>query len=266
MTEFWDAALLLPILLGSSALGLFVQPLLSEHHRSLETTNLVQLVVIMLVTFAAPVLGLLTTSVKASFDTVAKDLRAFAVELIELDQSLREYGSQADAVRGLLRSYTAAAIATTWTEEPEPPGDYYPKQHPLPFFDVHLERPAPEEMARVELEIRHLQPQDAIHRKLVFDSLSQFEHLMEKRWKLIEESHSSIPMPFYFVLVFWLVIVFASFGLSAPRNALSYMTILLGALSIASVIFAIRELDTPFHGIIVVSSQPMRDALVQLNR
>jgi hypothetical protein len=218
------------------------------------------------VTFAALVLGLLTTSVKASFDTVAKDLRAFAVELIELDQSLREYGSQADAVRGLLRSYTAAVIASTWTAEPKPPGDYYPKQLPLPLLDVHLERPAPEEMARVELEIRQLQLQDAMHRKLVADSLSQFERLMEKRWTLIEESQSSIPMPFYFVLVFWLVIVFASFGLSAPRNALSYITILLGALSIASVIFAILELDTPFHGIIIVSSQPMRDALVQLSR
>ena len=58
-------------------------------------------------------------------------------------------------------------------------------------------------------------------------------------------------MPFYVVLTFWLVILFASFGLSAPRNALSYITILLGALSIASVVYVILDLDTPFSGLFV---------------
>ena len=42
---------------------------------------------------------------------------------------------------------------------------------------------------------------------------------------------------------------------------LSYTTIALGALSIASAIFVILELDTPFDGLFTVSSQPMRDAL-----
>ena len=59
-----DAAAVLVILLGCSALGLLVRPLLSERHRSREVIEFVQLVVAMLVTFAALVLGLLTSSVK----------------------------------------------------------------------------------------------------------------------------------------------------------------------------------------------------------
>jgi hypothetical protein len=89
---------------------------------------------------------------------------------------------------------------------------------------------------------------------------------MQLRWQLIEEGGSSITTPFYVIVVFWLVIVFASFGLTAPRNALSYTAIALGALSIASVIFVILELDTPFDGLIVVSSQPLRSALDHLDR
>jgi Protein of unknown function (DUF4239) len=54
--------------------------------------------------------------------------------------------------------------------------------------------------------------------------------------------------------------------LSAPRNLLSYLTILLGALSIASVVFVILDLDTPFSGVFMVSSQPMRDALTEMTR
>ena len=94
MSELSGAAILLLILLGGSALGVFVRRFLSERHRSPETNDLIRLVVTMLVTFAALVLGLLTSSVKASFDTVDTDLRGVAIQLIQLDRSLRIYGSE----------------------------------------------------------------------------------------------------------------------------------------------------------------------------
>ncbi len=121
-------------------------------------------------------------------------------------------------------------------------------------------------LTRLEVDLRRLEPQDPMHRRLALVILNQFERMTRMRWRLIEEAHSSISMPFYIVLTLWLVIVFASFGLSAPRNILSYITILLGALSIASVIYVILDLDTPFTGILMVSSQPMRDALAELSR
>ncbi len=268
MYELGGAALVLVLLLGGSVVGLFVRPLLSEAHRSRETTDLLQLVITMLVTFAALVLGLLTSSVKASFDTVDNDLRGFSIELIRLDQSLREYGEEAAPIRALLRRYTAAAIATTWSGEPAPAGDYYPKNaatHTLPEEPIES-TVLGALLDRVELGIRELQPRDEMHRRLLTTCINQFERFMHTRWKLIEEAHSSISMPFYLVLAFWLVIVFASFGLSAPRNAVAVITIALGALSIASVIFVILELDSPLHGLFIVSSQPLRDALAQLTR
>src|SRR5690242_12436311 len=109
-----DTGVVLVTLLGCSALGLLIRPLLSERHRSREAIEFVQLVVAMLVTFAALVLGLLTSSVKASFDNVATDLNRLSIDLIRLDQSLREWGDETAPARKLLRTYTAAAIATTW--------------------------------------------------------------------------------------------------------------------------------------------------------
>ena len=121
-------------------------------------------------------------------------------------------------------------------------------------------------LARVELDIRGLNPQDPMHRRLETTSIAQLERLMQIRLRLIEQTGSSISMPFYVVMIFWLAIVFASFGLTAPRNALSYAAIALGGVSIASAIFVILELDDAFSGIITVSSQPMRDALNYLSR
>src|SRR5581483_5730149 len=121
-----------------------------------------------------------------------------------------------------------------------------------------------EMLGRVEATIRALQPADALHRRLASDCLDRFERLEQQRWNLVAEAHGSISDPFYGVLVFWLVIVFASFGLSAPRSVLSFVTIGLGALSIASVLFVILDLDTPFSGLFVVPSAPMRAALAHL--
>jgi hypothetical protein len=105
-----------------------------------------------------------------------------------------------------------------------------------------------------------------MHRRLLTTCIAQFERLMHTRWQILEETGSSISTPFYVVLVFWLAIVFGSFGLNAPRNGLSYTIILLGAISIASAMFVILELDTRFEGYFTVSSQPMRDALANLSR
>jgi hypothetical protein len=264
MSEFWSAALVFVLLLGSSGTAMVLRRFLPERHRSAEAIQLVQLVGTMLVTLAALVLGLLTTSAKTSFATIQNDLRGLSVNIIELDRQLREYGAEADPARALLRSYTAAAIASTWTSERPPAGDYYPR-HVEMFPGSEIESTTLTDMlGRTEAVIRGLQPADALHRGLAADCLNRFERLEQQRWKLLAEAHSSISNPFYAVLVFWLVIVFASFGLSAPRSVLSFVTIGLGALSIGSVLFVILDLDTPFGGLFVVPSAPMRAALAHL--
>ena len=53
-----DTAVVLVILLGCSALGSLVRPLLSERHTSREVIEFIQLVVAMLMTFVVLVLGL----------------------------------------------------------------------------------------------------------------------------------------------------------------------------------------------------------------
>lgn len=54
----------------------------------------------------------------------------------------------------------------------------------------------------LEVMLRGLPAADAVHQRLRSDLLNQFDRLMTKRWKLIEEAHSSISMPFLLVLDF----------------------------------------------------------------
>jgi len=74
------------------------------------------------------------------------------------------------------------------------------------------------------------------------------------------------PPGFLVALLFWLTITFASFGLFAPRNALVVTVLFVCALSVASAVFLVLEMDGPFDGLLRVSAEPLRRALAQLNR
>jgi len=266
MNELETSVVVFLCLLAATGLGAFVRPLLPEEHKAHETVQLLKLVVGMLVTFAALVLGLLTASSKTVFDTTTTDIRTYAAELIQLDNSLREYGPEADAPRRVLRAYTAAAIASTWAQEPPPPGDYYEKTLPSYGTDNLDSRVLGAMLERAQRYTRALQPPDQLHQKLAEEALGRFDRLIQQRWKIVEEARGSAASPFDRILVFWLLVIFLCFGLIAPRNALALVTIMLGALSIASTVLVILDLDTPFTGAILVPSQSMRDALVYLSR
>ena len=80
----------------------------------------------------------------------------------------------------------------------------------------------------------------------------------------LENVGSSIPFPFLLVLIFWLAVIFASFGLFAPRNGTVVAALLVTALSVSGAIFLILELDRSFEGILQVSSAPLHAALARL--
>jgi hypothetical protein len=67
------------------------------------------------------------------------------------------------------------------------------------------------------------------------------------------------------VLLFWLMIIFASFGLFAPRNTTVVVVFVLCALSVAGSVFLVLEMDRPLEGVIKVSPDPLRYAHQQLN-
>ncbi len=264
MTEIDYALLLFVVLVGSAWGCMKLQRLLPEHHRSRETFDFVRLVITMLVTFAALVLGLLTTSVKANFDRVADDVRGYATQIIDLNRMLVAYGPETQPIRYLLRDYTAAAVATTWTGETAPPNAPDPPQAPS---DEFMENSALGQMLNeVGTQLFALDPPDAMHQRLAAQARARFDTLVQLRWKLIEEAAGETAGPLYLIMALWLTVIFASFGLTAPRNMLVFIIVALCAGSLASVEFVILDLGTPFGGLFVVSSLPLRDAIVHLSQ
>jgi hypothetical protein len=264
MRNVVSAIFLLAMLCGSAALGFFVNARLPEKHRSRDSIELVQLGVSLLVTFTAIVLGLLTTSVKGGYDVAFAARGAYAGQLAQFDRCLRDYGPETQHTREQLHSYVAAVIASTWPWEQPPKGVPYPDTAKMARTG---ESPVLAElMNNIGYELHSLQPVDRLHENLMAACVNQYAELLRRRWTVIEGVRASLSTPFYWVLMFWLVILFASFGLRAPPNSMSLIVVALCALSVTAAVFVILELDLPYGAWFGIPSESMRNALADMMR
>lgn len=252
------ALLLFAGLCGCSLLGLWLLKILPEHHRSKETWEFARIASGLLITFTALVLGLLITNIDAQFAKTESDLRTYGAMIVRLDTELADLPAIADASRNLLRRYTAAAIASTWPEEAAPTGSY-----PRPADGAgDIDSPVLGQMLhRLETDIRQTSATGLSDDSARAVCLKHIDGLLDLRLTLVGEANSSITRPFFGMMIFWLLVVFFSFGLTAPQNAISSAFIVLVGISIAGAIFCILELDGPLDGMIKVSSEPLRRAL-----
>ena len=264
MLQLLETILSFGVLCGSSAVGFWLRRALSDRHFNRDTLDSMRLVISMLVTFSALVLGLLTAGVKGRFDNQSDVMRGYAVQLIEMNQRLREYGPDADPARTLLRAYTAAAIVDTWPAEVRPSGQYPTNLTCARSIPIEC-RQLGDMLAGVAQIVDALPSNDLFHEHVGAALRNRITNTMQTRWTLIETAHSTVSWPFLGLLLFWLMLVFAMFGLSAPRNRVVYATILCCGLSVASSLYVILDFDSPNHGLLALPSQPLRDALVHMD-
>jgi hypothetical protein len=232
--------------------GLYLHRILPQHHLTKETQDVVRLGTGMLSVLASLVLGLLIATSKSSYDSTDRAVRSYAAELALLNEILRDYGGGASVPRDLLRSYTERLLQDVW-----------PKDGGRPAL---LE----DEKARLLLErvretIRALKPIDNGQTSLRDRAIDINIDLLRERWLLIEQQGPSVQRVVLVILVSWVTVIFASFGMNAPRNSTVVSTFLICSLAIGGAIFLILEMDRPLDGVMQISSWPMQNALAYMN-
>ena len=115
-------------------------------------------------------------------------------------------------------------------------------------------------------EILKLTPRNDTQRSLQDRAINTAQDLGKARLLLFAEAGTAIPMPFLVVLVSWLAIIFASFGLFADNNATTISALVIFVLSASASIYLILELSQPFTGLMMISSEPLRNALPPLGQ
>jgi hypothetical protein len=251
MTPIATSLLVVVCIFAGGLVGLLLNRVLHPDHLSKETQDVVRLGIGMISVLASLVLGLLIATAKSSFDTTDNAIRHYAAELALLNETLRDYGGDASKPRDMLRQYTDTILNDIWPTDGQTP---------------HVgDAQAGVLMEHVREQVRALRPVDDQQKWLRDRALSVNEDLLRDRWLLIAEQGQSVSPVVLIVLVSWITLIFLSFGINAPRNAMVAVAFFVCALSIGGAIFLILEMDRPIEGILQISSWPMRNVLAQMN-
>jgi hypothetical protein len=234
----------------ATASGIALNRILPGHHLSKESKEIIHLGIGVIVTLTALVLGLLVASAKNSFDTKSEEVRHSSVKIIMVDHLLRQMGSPAEPARESLRRWVENNAAAIWAPQTR---SVSVEQGHIEWLDFHE-------------QVRKIAAAEDFQKALQAKITDAVDDLAETRWLLTEQETSSIQIPFLIVVVLWLAIIFASFGLFAPRNATVYAVIGLSALSLSTAVFLILELDSPFSGILHISDAPLTVLLQEIRR
>ncbi|HZF30583.1 MAG TPA: hypothetical protein VE907_15815 [Gammaproteobacteria bacterium] len=251
MSPFVAGMLVLVVSFGGALAGMQLRRSLPPHHLDESSGNTVKVAIGLIATMTALVLGLITGSAKSSFDETSKAIERGAAELISLDRALVRYGPETAEVRKALRSALAARIDAAWPQGNGPPR--------LEVEDVRRAE-------NIVAAIHALEPTNEEQRWLRSRSADLGEAVLDARWLTANAGSASMLGPFLTALLFWLAMTFTSFGLFAPRNGTVLGALLVCAVSVASAVFLVLEMDGPFTGLVKVSPEPLRYALTQMDR
>ena len=239
------------VIFGGGLLGFLLSRRLPERYNDPGTRAVVTTAMRTVSLLSALVLGLLVATAKNKFDSNNAQTERFAADVMSLNRELVNYGADATDIRALLHRYVVAKIALNWPslDSPKPAPD-----DPLPWRLID----------EVQQKLRALHPQSEEQRATLSGALQIAADFTRSSWLQKAQEADHVPQPFVLILMIWLFLLFVGIGLFAPRNAVTVTALLVTALSIASAIALIDDLDAPYRGFVVVSPQPMQRALAEI--
>ena len=238
---------------AAAGFGMVLRKKLPDDHLREDSKDVIKLVMGLIATMAALVLGLLIASANSSYETQSGELKQVSATIVELDGILAQYGPEADEPRHRLRVAVSVAVDKIWSKNGIRLGELAPAAihaDAAGFYDS-IAKLSPNTEAQHFIQKRALEISGAIR---------------QTRALMVEQINSSIPWPFLTVLVFWISMLFVGFGLFARANATVIVALLIGALSVSSAIFLILELNHPYLGLMRISGAPLRNALAQIGQ
>lgn len=252
MSDVVIALIVFALMFGGALFGMFLGKVLPTQHLSAESRDVIRVTMAMLATLSALVLGLLTGSAINSLAEKDKELQHAGIQFIMLDRMLASYGPETAEARTLLERTLARRIGEIWPKEGQT------------VSLVALGTGSGTEAVRDRLFA--LEPATERQEWLRARALETTNAIAESRWTTVEQIGSRFPWGFFVVVVAWLGILFASFGLFAPRNGSVVTALGIAAFGLAGAIFMILEVDQPYSGMVRIQPTSLSLALDQLGR
>ncbi len=234
-------------------LGFLLQRLVPESYTDDATEGNVKVVLGMLSMLTSVVLGFVTAEAKNSFDNAAKIISDTSVRLVSIDRVLADFGEDATAIRGRIKQE-----ARRWADRiNSPEGDRN--------ADLGVIKRG-EELEDLVGDIKALKPSSD---HLVQDQARAIDlasEILHDRWVLTTDRAAATPTVFLLVVLTWLALEFFIFGLFASPTPPVVLATFLGAVTVASAMFLVLDLEGPTSGPMRVSTKSLERAIAILGQ
>lgn len=252
MDSLAKSLIALACVFGAALLAMFFRKHLPDEYRTSESKEVVRLVMGLVVTTVAIALGLLVGSAKSFYDQQNAEMAEIAANYILMDRLLVQYGPEANDARDALRVVLAHQLAGEKTSGSS-------RMYSNIKAGTHVGE-------TIVDKVKMLSPQDDDQKFLKQQCLSLQVRLGQVRWLMFAQNTVPFPKLLLVTLIAWLILLFASFGVFAPRNPLVLAGFLASAAVVCAAILLILAMYNPQTGFIRVSDAPLRAAMEQLGR
>ncbi len=231
--------------------GIAIRPIVPPGHLVPEAKDTVRLAIGLVVTMTGLVLGMLVSSAKTFYDGEKNQVALLGSQIVLLSDLLVAYGPEASSTHIVAQKFVEEGIDRVWPKDTSQRYQLRPGSAGSDFY----------------AHVQQLKPNDEMQRVIKAELLSTSLTLRETYWLMyLQSEQTSVPKPLLAVVISWLVAIFVSFGLFAPRNATVVVTLIICALAASLAIFIISSMYSPFSGILKISPISARAALSQIEK
>ena len=234
------------LVFASAAAGLIVQQRLPERLTTGGSRDMSGAVVGLVTLLLALVLGLLIWTAFGVFSAQKLSIQTLAVNVLKVDNALHDYGDEAAAGRTLMRDLTRRAIDHVWHAEEDITVGY-----------VH----ALSGGQKLHAYLDTLQPTSDKQKSAKADAYAAADALQQTRLQMALGLNDPLSYPLIALVIAWAMALFFGYGFLSKSTATAFVAAALGSLAIATAMYAIMDLSSPYSGLFTLSPKPLADVL-----
>jgi hypothetical protein len=238
----------------SGLAGLFLNAWRPEQEGVDETRDLINRMTGLVATLSALVLGLLVASANNFYNTQKAGLETVSARILQLDSLLRRYGPDAQPARDLLKEMVTNSYQNVWESG----------SRALAMPTIEQTAASMDAMFAILNHLRETAPVERQYRLTKAAEIAA--SINDQRLQMALQVSNSLSWPFMTILVSWTGLLFFGFGMLSWVNRTTIIGLAVGSLAVASAIFLIVELSTPYSGLLRLSPEPVLRTIEALGK
>ncbi len=243
------------VVFAGGSLGLVLQRILPETSTTGGPRDMIGAVVGLLTLLSALVMGLLIWTAYSVYAGQNVAIQTLAAKVLQLDLSLADYGPETNAERAQVRQGLAKSIDQIWDANESDAN-----------FAANNFAVAVRSLRSREAALENLHPSTDAQKQALAAATSAVESIGQARLQMSFALTNAVSYPLILIVVGWATVLFCGFGLMARGHAMSLAAVVVGACAVATAIYMILDLSSPYAGLFRASSAPLEQVLAVMGK